>query len=110
MSAIRSAAAREEEAELEYLRAQADGSAAEAAATLAELGGRLTAATRPAAMARRITADARVATVCALRGVPGRIAGQRGNWRRPVLAAVPVLAVAAALAYAAARFNATRRG
>ena len=102
MSVVRTAAEREEEAELNALRGEADRSAAEAARTLAELSRRITAVRRPATTARRLAADARVTALRAVRGGPGSIAGRRGAWR-PVLAAIPVLVVAAALAYAASR-------
>ena len=102
MSAVRTAAQHEEEAELRNLRDQADRSTAEAAQTLAELIRRLNAAGHPKETARRLAADARVTVLRALRQGPGKVAGQRGA-RRLALAAVPVLAVAAALAYAATR-------
>jgi hypothetical protein len=101
MSVTRTAAAREEEAELNQLRDQADRTAADAAQALAELTRRIDVARRPGEAVRRLTADARAAARRALRG-PGSATVQRGPWR-PALAAVPVLALAAALAYAAAR-------
>ncbi len=97
---IRTAAAREEEAELNDLRDQADRAAAEAAQALAELVRRVNVARRLGEAARGLTAEARVTALRALR--EGPVAGQRGAWRL-ALAAVPVLALAAALAYAAAR-------
>jgi hypothetical protein len=102
MSLIRTAAEREEEAELNDLRDQADRSTAEAAQILAEMTRRITVVRRPGQAARRLTADARVAALRVLREGPGGIAGQRGAWR-PVLAAIPVLTLVAVLAYAAAR-------
>jgi hypothetical protein len=99
---IRTAAAREEEAELNELRDQADRVTAELAQTLTELTRRITVVRRPGAAARRLTADARVTALRALREGPGSLAGQRGAWR-PALAAIPVFAVAAALGYAAYR-------
>lgn len=99
---IRTAAAREEEAELNELREQADRATAELAQTLTELTRRITVVRRPGAAARRLTADARVTALRALREGPGSLAGQRGA-RRQVLAAIPVAALAAALAYAAYR-------
>jgi hypothetical protein len=102
MSLTRTAAEREEEAELNDLRDQADRSTAEAAQILAELTRRITVVRRPGQAARRLTADVRVAALRALREGPGGIVGRRGAWR-PVLAAIPVLTLAAALAYAAAR-------
>jgi hypothetical protein len=102
MSIARTAAVKEEEAQLNDLRDQADRTAAEAARTLAELTGRLAAAGRPGEAARRLAADARVTALRAVREGPGKIAGQRGA-KRLTLAAVPVLVVAAALVYAAAR-------
>jgi hypothetical protein len=102
MSGIRTAAAREEEMELNALRAQADRTTAEAAQVLAELTRRLTVARRPGESVRRLTADAQAAAVRALREGPGKMAGQLGAWR-PALAAIPVLAVAVALAYAVAQ-------
>ncbi len=100
MSIPRTAAVKEEEAQLNDLRDQADRSAAEAARTLAELTGRLAAVGRPGDAARRLAADARVTALRAVRQGPGKIAGQRGAGRL-ALAAVPVLVVAVALAYAA---------
>jgi hypothetical protein len=105
---IRTAAEREEEAELKYLRDQADRSAVEVARTLAELTGRLAAVGHPGQAARQLAAGARVTALRAVREGPGKIAGQRGAWR-PALAAIPVLVVAAALAYAAVRRNAADR-
>ncbi len=102
MSIARTAAGKEEEAELSYLRDAADRSAADAAQTLAELARRLSVARRPGEAVRRATAVARAAALRALRQGPGVIAGRRGAWR-PALAAIPVLVLAAALAYAAAR-------
>lgn len=99
---IRTAAAREEEAELNELREQADRATAELAQTLTELTRRITAVRRPGAAARRLTADARVTALRALREGPGSFVGQRGAWRA-ALAAIPVVAVAAALGYAAYR-------
>jgi hypothetical protein len=96
---IRTAAAREEEAELKYLRAQADGAGAEVAQTLAELVRRISVTRRPGAAARRLTAGARVTALRSVREGPGKIAGQRGA-KRLALAAIPVL-VAVALAAAA---------
>ncbi len=98
MSVIRTAAEREEEAELNELRGEADHAAAEAAGTLAELSERITAVRRPGRAARRLAADARVTALRVVREGPG----QRGAWR-PALAAIPVLVAAAALAYAAYR-------
>lgn len=102
MSIARTAADKEEETELNYLRDVADRSGADAAQTLAELARRVSVARRPWAAARRMAADARVTALRALREGPGVIAGRRGAWR-PALAAVPVLVLAAAFAYAAAR-------
>jgi hypothetical protein len=102
MSLIRTAAEREEEAELNDLRDQADRSTAEAAQILAEMTRRITVVRRPGQAVRRLTADARVAALRFLRQGPGGIAGQRGAWR-PVLAAIPVLTLVAVIAYAAAR-------
>ena len=99
----------EEQAELTELRDQADGTAAEAARTLAELGARLADAADPGAMARRLAAAGRGAAARALREVPGKIAGQRGP-RRTALAAIPVLAVAAAVFLAYRRFTAEGAG
>jgi hypothetical protein len=99
---IRTAAAREEEAELNELRDQADRATAELAQTLTELTRRITVVRRPGAAARRLTADARVTALRALRERPGSFVGQRGAWR-PALAAIPVFAVAAALGYAVYR-------
>lgn len=87
-----SAATVEEQAELRELRDQADRTTAEAARTLAELAARLASAREPGVMARRLAAGARGAAVRSFRGVPGKIAGQRGAGRT-ALAAVPVLAV-----------------
>lgn len=98
----RTAATREEDAELHSLRDQADQSTAEAARTLAELTRRMTVVKRPGDAAKRLTADARAAAGRALREGSGKIAGQRGAWR-PVLAAIPALAIAAAIAYAVAQ-------
>lgn len=98
---IRSAADREEQAQLNTLRDQADRSAAEAAHTLAELTSRLSAG-HPKAVARRLAEDARVTARRAVREGPGMIAGQRGA-RRLALTAIPVLLIAAALTYAALR-------
>lgn len=102
MSVVRTAAEREEEAQLNELRGEADRTAAEAARTLAELSRRIAAVRRPGQAARRLAADARVTALRVVREGPGSTAGQRGAWR-PALAAIPVLVVAAALAYAAAR-------
>jgi hypothetical protein len=102
MSLIRTAAEREEEAELNYLRDQADRSTAEAAQILAELTRRVNVARRPGKAASRLATDARVAALRAVREGPGKIAGQRGAWRL-VLAAIPVLTLAAVLGYAAVR-------
>jgi hypothetical protein len=99
---IRTAAAREEEAELNELRDQADRAAAEVAQTLTELNRRITVVRRPGAAARRLTADARVTALRALREGPGSIVGQRGACRL-ALAAIPVFALATALGYAAYR-------
>ncbi len=99
---IRTAATREEEAELNELREQAKLATAELAQTLTELTRRITVVRRPGAAARRLTADARVTALRALREGPGSFAGQRSAWRL-ALAAIPVVAVAAALGYAAYR-------
>jgi hypothetical protein len=99
---IRTAAAREEAAELNELRDQADRAAAELAQTLGELTRRISVVRRPGQAARRLTADARVSALRTLHGGPGSTAGQRGAWR-PALAAIPVIALAAALGYAACR-------
>lgn len=99
MSIVRTAAVKEEEAQLNHLRDQADRTAAEAARTLEELTGRLAAVGRPGEAARRLATDARVTALRAVRR-------QRGA-KRLTLAAVPVLAVAAALVYAAARTQLT---
>jgi hypothetical protein len=56
MSLIRTAAEREEEAELNDLRDQADRSTAEAAQILAEMTRRITVVRRPGQAARRLTA------------------------------------------------------
>lgn len=98
---IRTAAAREEEAELKYLRDQADGASAEVAHTLAELARRISVVRQPGAVARRLTADAQVTALRAAREGPGKIAGQRGA-KRLALAAIPALSLAV-LTYAAAR-------
>lgn len=112
MSVIRTAATREEEMELNDLRAQADRTTAETAQALAELTRRITAVRRPGEAARRLTADARVAALRTLREGSGKIVGQRRAWRL-ALAAIPLLAVVAALAYAAAQrktiFSGTER-
>ena len=103
MSVVRTAAEREEEAQLNELRGEADRTAAEAARTLAELSRRIDAVRRPGQAVRRLAADARVTALRVVREGPGSIAGQRSAWR-PALAAIPVaLVVAAVLAYAAAR-------
>ena len=102
MSAARTAAEREEQAELNLLRDQAERTAGEAAQTLAELTRRITVARRPGTAARRLTADALASALQAIREEQGKIASWRRVWR-PALAAVPVLALAAALAYAAQR-------
>lgn len=100
---IRTAAAREEEAELNELRDQVDRATAELAQTLAELTRRISVLRRPGGAARRLTADARVTALRALHGGPGSTtAGQRGAWR-PALAAIPVAVLTAALGYAAYR-------
>lgn len=99
MSIVRTAAVKEEEAQLNHLRDQADRTAAEAARTLEELTGRLAAVGRPGEAARRLATDARVTALRAVRR-------QRGA-KRLTLAAIPVLAVAAALVYAAARTQLT---
>lgn len=101
MSLPRTAAEREEEAELNALRDQAELSAVEAGRTLAEVSGRLAAAAHPGRMIRRRVADARVAAFRVLRQESGKIAGQQGA-RRLALAAIPVF-VAVACAYAVAR-------
>jgi len=98
---IRTAADREEQAELNDLRDQADRSAAAAAHTLAELTSRLTAA-HPVAVARRVAGGARVTALRAVREGPGKIAGQRGA-KRLALTAIPVFLIAGALAYAVIR-------
>ena len=99
---IRTAAEVEEEAELNELRDQADRAAAEVAQTLAELTNRIVVGLRPGEVARRLTAQARVIVLRALREGPGSFVGQRGAWRL-ALAAIPVFALAAALGYAAYR-------
>jgi hypothetical protein len=93
VSPVRTAADREEQAELAMLREQADRTADEVAQTVAELSRRIDVLRRPSETARRMTADARAAAVRALRQAP-QIAGQPGV-RRAALAAVPVLALAA---------------
>jgi hypothetical protein len=102
MSLPRTAAEKEEEAELNALRDQAQLSALEAGRTLAEVSRRLTIAAHPGKMLRRRVADARVAAFRALPWEPGKIAGQRGA-RRLALAAIPVFVVAVAYAYTVAR-------
>jgi hypothetical protein len=97
---VRTAAEREEEAELDYLRDQAERATVDAARALAELAARIAVARRPGQAARRLTVRALAAALRALREGPG--SGQRGAWR-PALAAVPVLLLAGALAYAIAR-------
>lgn len=129
MSIVRTAAVKEEEAQLNHLRDQAERTAAEAARTLEELTGRLAAVGRPGEAARRLASDARATALRAVRQgtgtnpllfvlrrkeqkngqrqkEEGSIAGQRGA-KRLTLAAIPVLAVAAALVYAAARTQLT---
>ena len=96
---IHTAADREEDAELNDLRDQAERAAAEAARTLAELTSRLSAG-HPKAVARRLAGHARVTARRAAREGPGKIAGQRGA-KHLALTAIPVLLVAAALAFAA---------
>jgi hypothetical protein len=86
----------EEQATLEALRAQADKTGEEAAQTLAELAGRLADAGNPRNLARRLAADARRNAARAVRGVPRKLAGQRGA-TRAALAAVPVLAAVAVI-------------
>jgi hypothetical protein len=101
VSLTRTAAEREEEAELNELRGEADRTAAEAARTLAELTRRIGEVRRPGEAARRLVADARVTALRKVREGTGGLAGRRGA--RPLaLAAIPVLAVAA-VTYAAVR-------
>ncbi|HET9080279.1 MAG TPA: hypothetical protein VFO01_07155 [Trebonia sp.] len=120
-------AAYEEQAELKNLRDEADRSTAEAARTLAELTGRLAAASHPKTVARRLAVSARVTVLRAVRqgrekanllhfafppkagrtGQPqneeGSLAGQR-DARRLALIAIPVfLLLAAAAAVVIAR-------
>lgn len=97
MNPPRTAASKEEAAELSQLSATADHEAAEAAHILTELSGRLAQARQPGAMARRLTGQARASAIGLLREGPGKIAGQRGA-KRAALAAIPVLVLAAAIA------------
>jgi hypothetical protein len=103
------AATMEEQAQLKELRDQADQTTAEAARTLAELAARLSNARDPGDMARRLGANARVAAVRTFRGLPGKIAGQRGAGRM-ALAALPVLVVTAAVLLGYRRFAMAYRG
>lgn len=99
MTAADSAAAREEQAELAALRREADSAAADTAAVLAELTGRLSDAARPRNAARRLAARTRTAAAAGLHqatAVPAR---------HPALTAALTTAAAitaAALTYAAA--------
>lgn len=102
MSVVRTAAEREEEAELSELRDEAARTAAEAARTLAELSRRIEFARRPKEAAARLAADARVTALRAVRRGWGRTGGRRGAWR-PALAAVLILAAATGSGYLAAR-------
>jgi hypothetical protein len=100
VSPIRTAAEREEQAELAMLREQADRTADEVARTVAELSRRAGIVRRPGPTARRMAAEAAATAVRAIRQAPRQVAGQPGV-RRAALAAVPVLALAA-FTYAAA--------
>jgi hypothetical protein len=93
VSPVRTAAEREEQAELIMLREQADRTADEVAQTLAELTRRIDVVRRAGEAARRIRADARGTALRALRQGPRAIAGQPGV-RRVALAAAPVLVLA----------------
>jgi hypothetical protein len=100
------AASREESAELDELRTEADRAAHEAAETLAELATRVTEAGNPRALVRRATGGVGRGTGQMARGVrrkmvtmTGTIADQRGA-TRIVLVALPVLAVLAGVAVA----------
>lgn len=88
------AAAFEESAELEELRARADQTGREAAQTLAELAGRLADARDPKLVGRRLAAQARHTVAAVRRRVPGDLADPR-DAKRAALAALPVLAVLA---------------
>lgn len=92
MSPVRTAAEREEQAELTMLREQADRTADEVAQTLAELTRRIDVVRRAGEAARRISA-ARGTALRALRQGPRAIAAQPGV-RRVALAAAPVLVLA----------------
>lgn len=98
MSAPRTAAAKEEEAQLNDLRDRADQATAEAAQALAEMSRRVSAARRPGETARRLTADARAAAVSAVRQWTARAGGRRPA-QRVALAVIPVCALAIAAAY-----------
>jgi hypothetical protein len=106
-----SAASREESAELDELRTEADQAAHEAAATLAELATRVTEAGHPRALVRRATGGVERGARQMARGVrrkmvimTGTIAGQRGATRL-VLVAFPVLAAVAGAAIGYRRAN-----
>jgi hypothetical protein len=106
-------ASREESAELDELRTEADRAAHEAAETLAELATRVAEAGNPRALARRATGGVGRGTGQMARGVrrkmvtmTGTIADQRGA-TRIVLVALPVLAV---LAGAAVAYRRATRG
>jgi hypothetical protein len=102
MSAGHGATSVEEQAALEALRARADRTGKEAAQTLAELAGRLADAGNPRNLVRRLAADARRNALRSVRGIPGRLVGQRGA-TRVALAAVPVLVLAAGVAIVVVR-------
>jgi hypothetical protein len=107
VSAGHGAAGVEEQAALEALRAQADRTGEEAAQTLAELAGRLADAGNPRNLVRRLAADALRNAQQSVRGIPGKLVGQRGATRatvtRAALAAVPVLILAAGVAVVVVR-------
>jgi thioredoxin-like negative regulator of GroEL len=103
VSARHGASSVEEQAALEALRAQADRTGEEAAQTLAELAGRLADAGNPRNLVRRLAADARRNALRSVRGIPGKLVGQRRGATRAALAAVPVLVLAAGVAIAVVR-------
>jgi septal ring factor EnvC (AmiA/AmiB activator) len=92
VTARRGAAAIEEHAELEQLRARADRTGQEAAQTLAELAGRLAQARQPQAIARRLSARARHEAARAAKRMRAALAEHR-TVKRAALAAVPVAGV-----------------
>jgi hypothetical protein len=102
VSARHGAATAGEQARIEELRAQVDRTGEEAAQTLAELAERLADAGNPRNLVRRLAADARHNALRSVRGIPGKLVGQRGA-TRAALAVVPVLVLAAGVAIAVVR-------